>query len=41
MWCGKSAKKEHSDRENCQENLRQRSYIDSRTEDTTKNIGGD
>jgi len=37
-WCGKSAKREHSDGENCQEDLRQRNYMGGQTSDMTKNI---
>jgi len=39
MWRGKSVKSERSDRENCQEDLRQRNYIGGQTSDMTKNIG--
>jgi len=38
-WYSKSAKKEHSNRENCQEDLQQKSYMDGQTSDMTKNIG--
>ena len=39
MWRDKSIKRERSDRENCQEDLRQRNYMGGQTSDTTKNIG--
>jgi len=32
-------KREHSNRENCQENLQQRNYMGSQTKNMTKNIG--
>jgi len=32
-------KKKHSNRENCQEDLWQRNYMDSQTGNMTKNIG--
>jgi len=38
-WCGKSMKRECSDRENCQKDLQQRNYTDGQTNDMTKNIG--
>jgi len=38
-WCGKSTKREHSDGENYQEDLRQRNYMGGQTSDMTKNIG--
>jgi len=38
-WRGKSAKKEHSNKENCQEDLQQRNYTGGQTSDMTKNIG--
>jgi len=39
MWRDKSMKKEHSDRENRQEDLWQRNYMGGQTSDMTKNIG--
>ena len=39
MWRGKSIKRECSDRENYQEDLRQRNYMGGQTSDMTKNIG--
>ena len=39
MWRDKSAKKEHSDEENFQEDSRQRRYMDGQTSNTTRNIG--
>ena len=38
-WHSKSAKREHSDGENCWEDLRQRNYTDGQTNNITKNIG--
>jgi len=38
-WCGKSAKRERSNGENCQEDLWQRNYMGGQTSDMTKNIG--
>jgi len=38
-WHGKSAKRERSDRENCQEDSWQRNYMGSWTSDMTKSIG--
>jgi len=38
-WRGKSTKKERSDRENYQKDLRQRNYMGGQTSDMTKNIG--
>jgi len=38
-WRGKSAKRECSNRENCQEYLWQRNYMSGQTSDMTKNIG--
>jgi len=38
-WRGKSAKRERSDRENCQEDLQQRNYTGGQTSDMTRNIG--
>ena len=38
-WRSKSAKREHSDGENCQEDLRQKNYMNGQTSDMTKNIG--
>ena len=39
MWRGKSTKRERSNRENCQEDLRQGNYTDGQTNDMTKNTG--
>ena len=39
MQHGKSVKRECSNGENCQEDLRQRNYIDGRTNNMTKNTG--
>ena len=38
-WYGKSTKREHSDGENCQEDLWQGNYMDGWTNDMTKNTG--
>ena len=38
-WRSKSAKREHSDGENCQEDLQQKNYMNGQTSDMTKNIG--
>jgi len=38
-WHSKSAKREHSDEENCQEDLQQRNYTSSQTSDITRSIG--
>ena len=38
-WCGKNAKKECSDRENCQEDSQQRNYMGGQTSNMTRNIG--
>jgi len=38
-WRGKSVKKERSNEKNFQGSLRQRNYMDGRTNDTTRNIG--
>jgi len=39
MWHSKSAKREHSNGENCQEDLQQRNYIGGQTSDMTRSIG--
>jgi len=41
MWRDKSAKKDYSNRENCQEGSRQERYIDGWTSNMTRNIGED
>jgi len=41
MWRGKSTKKEHSDRENCQEDSQQRNYTGGQTSDMTRNTRGE
>jgi len=38
-WRSKSAKREHSDGENCQKDLQQGNYIDGQTNNMTKNTG--
>ena len=38
-WRSKSMKREHSNRKNCQEDLRQRNYMGGQISDMTKNIG--
>ena len=39
MWQDKSEKKEHSEEENCQEDLQQRNYLGGQIRGTMKNTG--
>jgi len=41
MWHSKSAKKEHSNGENCWEDSQQGNYLGGQINGMTKNIGGD